>query len=108
MPKEVIRVVAAVIEHEGRYLITQRNASAVLPLLWEFPGGRVEPHETDEVALEKVTYEWGFHYFEGLQDNQLVLTPPKATERDGKPGGGNSQFPSSYLLSTQSPTEFRY
>jgi 8-oxo-dGTP diphosphatase len=53
MPKEVIRVVAAVIEHEGRYLITQRNASAVLPLLWEFPGGRVEPGETDEAALER-------------------------------------------------------
>jgi 8-oxo-dGTP diphosphatase len=41
MGKEVIRVVAAVIEHEGRYLITQRQANAVLPLLWEFPGGRV-------------------------------------------------------------------
>lgn len=53
MPKEVIRVVAAVIEHEGRYLITQRNASAVLPLLWEFPGGRVEAGETDGVALER-------------------------------------------------------
>ncbi|HVK74872.1 MAG TPA: (deoxy)nucleoside triphosphate pyrophosphohydrolase [Kofleriaceae bacterium] len=53
MPKEVIRVVAAVIEHEGRYLITQRNATAVLPLLWEFPGGRAEPGETDEAALER-------------------------------------------------------
>jgi len=53
MPKEVIRVVAAVIEHEGRYLITQRNASAVLPLLWEFPGGRVEPSESDKDALER-------------------------------------------------------
>jgi 8-oxo-dGTP diphosphatase len=51
MPKEVIRVVAAVIEHEGRYLITQRNASAVLPLLWEFPGGRVESDETEADAL---------------------------------------------------------
>src|SRR5690606_8576427 len=47
----VIRVVAAVIEEDGRYLITQRNAAAVLPLLWEFPGGRVEAGETDEEAL---------------------------------------------------------
>jgi 8-oxo-dGTP diphosphatase len=53
MSKEVIRVVAAVIEHDGRYLITQRNASAVLPLLWEFPGGKVEPGETDEIALAR-------------------------------------------------------
>lgn len=51
MSKSVIRVVAAVIEHEGMYLITQRNAAAVLPLLWEFPGGRVEPGESDEDAL---------------------------------------------------------
>ena len=33
------------------YLITQRRATAILPLLWEFPGGRVEPGETDEAAL---------------------------------------------------------
>jgi len=53
MAKEVIRVVAAVIERDGRYLITQRNASAVLPLLWEFPGGRVERDETEEQALSR-------------------------------------------------------
>ncbi|NVB82720.1 MAG: (deoxy)nucleoside triphosphate pyrophosphohydrolase [Kofleriaceae bacterium] len=51
MGKEVIRVVAAVIEHEGRYLITQRNANAVLPLLWEFPGGRLEPGESETTCL---------------------------------------------------------
>ena len=51
MAKEVIRVVAAVIEHDGRYLITQRNANAVLPLLWEFPGGRVENDESETHAL---------------------------------------------------------
>jgi 8-oxo-dGTP diphosphatase len=51
MPKEVIEVVAAVIERDGEYLLTQRNATAVLPLLWEFPGGRVEPHESKVGAL---------------------------------------------------------
>lgn len=51
MGKEVIRVVAAVIEHDGRYLITQRNANAVLPLLWEFPGGRIEGDESENNAL---------------------------------------------------------
>jgi 8-oxo-dGTP diphosphatase len=48
-----IRVVAAVIERDGSYLITQRRPSAVLPLLWEFPGGRVEPDETDAQALRR-------------------------------------------------------
>jgi 8-oxo-dGTP pyrophosphatase MutT (NUDIX family) len=43
-----IRVVGAMIELDGRYLITQRPPRASLPLLWEFPGGRVEPGETDQ------------------------------------------------------------
>jgi 8-oxo-dGTP diphosphatase len=51
MGKEVIRVVAAVIDHDGRYLITQRNSNAVLPGLWEFPGGRVEPDENETACL---------------------------------------------------------
>jgi 8-oxo-dGTP diphosphatase len=51
--KPKIRVVAAVIEREGRYLITQRMPHAVMPLLWEFPGGKVEPGETDAVALAR-------------------------------------------------------
>jgi 8-oxo-dGTP diphosphatase len=52
-PPRTIRVVAAVIEKDGRYLITQRRATAVLPLMWEFPGGRVEPGETDQQALKR-------------------------------------------------------
>jgi 8-oxo-dGTP diphosphatase len=52
-PVRTIRVVAAVMERDGRYLITQRRPGAVLPLLWEFPGGRVEESETDGAALKR-------------------------------------------------------
>ena len=48
-----IRVVAAVIEQNGRYLVTQRRPTAVLPLLWEFPGGKVEGGESDLDALKR-------------------------------------------------------
>lgn len=48
-----IRVVAAVVERNGKYLITQRRPEAVLPLLWEFPGGRVEEGEDDQGALRR-------------------------------------------------------
>ena len=53
MAKRQIRVVAAQVERDGRYLITQRKPSSSLPLLWEFPGGRVEDGETDEDALKR-------------------------------------------------------
>ena len=53
MVSKSIRVVAAVIQQDGKYLITQRRENASLPLLWEFPGGRVEPGETDLEALQR-------------------------------------------------------
>jgi 8-oxo-dGTP diphosphatase len=52
MPSKV-RVVAAMLEKDGKYLITQRRPTASLPLLWEFPGGRVEEGESDEAALAR-------------------------------------------------------
>lgn len=55
--KQSIRVVAAEIERDGRFLITQRRPTAILPLLWEFPSGKVEPGESDEVALAR-EIEW--------------------------------------------------
>jgi 8-oxo-dGTP diphosphatase len=53
MAKRQIIVVAAQIERDGNYLITQRKPSSSLPLLWEFPGGRVEEGETDQEALKR-------------------------------------------------------
>ncbi len=50
--KRTLRVVAAEIRNDrGNYLITQRLPHASLPLLWEFPGGKVEPGERDDAAL---------------------------------------------------------
>jgi len=48
-----IRVVGAMIERDGKYLITQRPQTASFPNLWEFPGGRVEVGETDQAALAR-------------------------------------------------------
>lgn len=38
-------------DQPGRYLITQRSKAATLPLLWEFPGGRVMEGESDVEGL---------------------------------------------------------
>jgi 8-oxo-dGTP diphosphatase len=51
--ERTIRVVAAIVERDGHYLITQRRGSAVLPLMWEFPGGKVEEGEMDANALKR-------------------------------------------------------
>ena len=60
-----IRVVAAVVEREGLYLITQRRAEAVLGGLWEFPGGKVEPDETPQMALvRELEEELGIRTYE--------------------------------------------
>lgn len=68
-----IRVVAAVVEEDGKYLITQRRPEAVLPLLWEFPGGRVEAGESDERALRR-------ELAERLQIDDVILSgEPLAT-----------------------------
>jgi len=56
--RRTIRVVGAMLEREpGRYLITQRSKNASLPLLWEFPGGRVIDGERDEEALKREMQE---------------------------------------------------
>lgn len=56
-PKPHIRVVAAEIQRDGCFLLTQRRPEATMPLLWEFPGGRVEPGETDTAALARELLE---------------------------------------------------
>jgi len=48
-----ITVAAAVIERNGLVLIAQRKRGGRHALKWEFPGGKLEPGETAEAALER-------------------------------------------------------
>jgi 8-oxo-dGTP diphosphatase len=41
----------ALIDPEGRVLLAQRPEGKSLAGLWEFPGGKVDPGETPEIAL---------------------------------------------------------
>jgi 8-oxo-dGTP diphosphatase len=49
-------IVAAVIERGRRVLIAQREGGP-LDGLWEFPGGKREPGETDSQALRREVHE---------------------------------------------------
>lgn len=46
-------VVAAVIVRNGRVLACQRSRTSKFPLKWEFPGGKVQPGEMPEAALQR-------------------------------------------------------
>jgi 8-oxo-dGTP diphosphatase len=50
---EPVRVVAGAILRDGLLLVGQRPAGHKLSLLWEFPGGKVDPGETDAEALRR-------------------------------------------------------
>ena len=51
--KKAVDVVAALIWEKDRFLICQRPAHKTRGLLWEFVGGKVEPGETLQQALER-------------------------------------------------------
>lgn len=46
-----VRVAAALIRRNGRFLICRRPPGKARALLWEFVGGKLEPGETGEQAL---------------------------------------------------------
>ena len=46
-------VVAAVIKDDDRFLVTRRQPGVHLAGMWEFPGGKIDPDETHEVALRR-------------------------------------------------------
>ena len=50
-------VVAAVIIKDGQVFAAQRNAKGEVGFKWEFPGGKTEPGESNEVALARELQE---------------------------------------------------
>lgn len=58
--KAVIEVASAIIQRDGRYLVSQRPEGSHLGPCWEFPGGKRLPAETiEECAQRKVREELG-------------------------------------------------
>jgi len=72
----MLKVAAAIIQDQEKMLICQRPPGKPLALLWEFPGGKVEPEESFsecivrecleelgiEVKVETVFAEYVYHY----------------------------------------------
>ncbi|WP_242928126.1 (deoxy)nucleoside triphosphate pyrophosphohydrolase [Pontibacter vulgaris] len=97
-----LRVTCALIELHGKVLLTQRSQQMSQPLLWEFPGGKIEPNESEVdclireikeelgltiVPLQRltaVTHDYGskrielIPYICRLQEGEIILAEHKA------------------------------
>jgi hypothetical protein len=96
------------IEESGSYsvngdalTIAPRTSTATL----RDRAGAVKKSQNNQ--LEKVTYKWKLHYFEGIGEINLVLQPSRQTLRNGG-FAGNSAFPNSYLYSQGKKLEWRF
>ena len=100
-----IRVVAALIadpRDASRFLVQQRLPDKSRANLWEFPGGKVEPGETDEAALirecrEELAVElsvgrrlWGNTHAYSDLTVQLELFAAEIREGEPKPLGAQA------------------
>jgi 8-oxo-dGTP diphosphatase len=73
----MVQVVAAIIERAGRILICRRTAEQSHPLQWEFPGGKVEPGETPQQALQReLAEELGIRHASGEEITRYPYTYP--------------------------------
>jgi 8-oxo-dGTP diphosphatase len=52
-----IRVCCAIIINEDKILVAQRTLKQSNSLKWEFPGGKVEPDETEEECIKREILE---------------------------------------------------
>jgi 8-oxo-dGTP diphosphatase len=79
---DLVNVVAAVIQREGRYLITRRSEGTHLAGLWEFPGGKVDQTEAPETALRReLREELGVDSTVGELIETVTWTYPEKTVR---------------------------
>lgn len=65
-------VTAAIVERDGRFLVTRRPRGVHLEGLWEFPGGKCEPGESHDACLAReLMEELGVHATIG---DEIIVT----------------------------------
>lgn len=83
-PRPRIQVVAAVIERDGRFLVTRRPGGTHLEGYWEFPGGKRNEGESDaealareireELAVEVIVGDLVLFVSHGYADREVALS----------------------------------
>lgn len=75
-----LQVVAAVIERDGAFLLTLRQAGTHLEGHWEFPGGKVHAGESHEQALAReLAEELDIHATVGACVHRVTHAYPEKT-----------------------------
>jgi mutator protein MutT len=75
-------VIAAVIERDGRFLLTRRLRGTHLEGTWEFPGGKCEPGESHEACLvREIREELGVEVTVGEEISCVEHAYPEKTVR---------------------------
>ena len=79
----MIKVVAAIIEKDGEFLLCKRGPGGNCPFLWEFPGGKIEEGETpfdaiireirEELSAEIEPYEIFDEYSYSYPDREIYF-----------------------------------
>lgn len=92
--KNRMRVTCGVIEQDGKFLIVQRGENTSHALKWEFPGGKVDPGETEaecmarelkeELAIDVVVKEQLNRIEREEADLIIELIPFRCTIVDGE------------------------
>jgi 8-oxo-dGTP diphosphatase len=91
-----VEVVAGIVVESNRVLLAQRSRHRSFPLLWEFPGGKVELGETGEAALAREFREelgieieaTGIHSriaYEGSEGRTMRVVFYRARRKNGDP-----------------------
>lgn len=92
--RPIVVVAAAVIERDGRVLLTRRLRGTHLEGLWEFPGGKCEPGESiDDCLVRELREELGVESRTGTEILTTTHAYPARTvelhfhwcEIDGEP-----------------------
>ncbi|NTU96751.1 MAG: (deoxy)nucleoside triphosphate pyrophosphohydrolase [Chlorobiaceae bacterium] len=89
------KVVCAIIERGGLFLVAQRPEGKTMASLWEFPGGKVQENEPEETALQReLREELGVNVtimqrltprFHAYPDFSLTLIPFRCLLSEGEP-----------------------
>jgi len=53
----MINVTCAIIKNKSIFLVTQRSGKMKLPYKWEFPGGKIEKGESEEICIKREILE---------------------------------------------------